>query len=139
MEFARLTGQGLEPVRPRSAEKNRETGKNATNRSGELAWFGRWIAYPDGVIDTAAIKARFEALGASSGRERAAGCSRPVRRVRPDMAGSLRCRGRRGLRAARLIAAWQTSAVIFSPRVLPTGGGGKPADRDTAWAFGSVK
>ena len=91
--------------------------------------FGRWIAYPDGVIDTAAIKARFEALEPVLDRE-SGGCSRPVRRVRPDMAGSLRCRGRRGLRAARLIAAWQTlrsGAVIFSPRVRRQGGGSKPA------------
>jgi hypothetical protein len=82
------------------------------------------------VIVTAAIKARFEALEPVLDERESGGCSRPVRRVRPDMAGSLRNCGRRGLRAARLIAApenLRSGAVMFQPAGSPTGGGGKPA------------
>ena len=35
---------------------------NAANESGNWRDSGRWSAYSDGVIDIAAIKARFEAL-----------------------------------------------------------------------------
>src|SRR4029077_19719862 len=112
-----------------SFEKNRETGKNATNESGN------WRASTAGalilteLIDTAAIKARFEAL-------------EPVldeRERRLFSASEARAGGRGGVVAVsratgiarstidRGLADLRSGAVMFSPRVRRHGGGGKPA------------
>ena len=53
-----------------------------------------------------------------------------MRRVRPDMAGSLRYRGRRVSARSTIdrgLADLRSGAVMCSPRVRRRGGGGKPA------------
>src|SRR6202011_1435743 len=66
-----------------------------------------WSAYPDLVIDIDGIRDRSEALEPVLD-ERGRRLFAASERVRPGMAGSLRYHGRRGLRAARSIAVWQT-------------------------------
>jgi hypothetical protein len=90
---------------------------------------GRWSAYPDGVIDTAAIKARFEALEPvldergrrlfAASEARAAGHGGVVAVSRAT--GIARSTIDRGLADLR------SGVVTFSPRVRRQGGGGKPA------------
>jgi len=124
----------------RIVRKESGDGQERNERIGKLACFDRWSAYPDGVIDTAAIKARFEAL-------------EPVldeRERRLFSASEARAAGRGGVVAVsratgiarstidRGLADLRSGAVMFSPRVRRHGGGGKPA-RDTAWAFGSLE
>jgi hypothetical protein len=114
-----------------------------------LACFGRWSAYPDVVIDIAAIRARFEAL-------------EPVldeRGRRLFAASEARAAGHGGVVAVsqatgiarslidRGLADLRSGAVMFSPRVRRQGGGGKPATETqpglletsnsigTVWAF----
>jgi hypothetical protein len=113
----------------RIVRKESGDGQERNERIGKLACFDRWSAYPDGVIDTAAIKARFEAL-------------EPVldeRERRLFSASEARAAGRGGVVAVsratgiarstidRGLADLRSGAVMFSPRVRRHGGGGKPA------------